>query len=500
MEKNVEGRLSSLSRREAMQFGLMALGSLAFRPRSGEIGESEYWEELSYERDRGRFGAEVDRVLEIEKVFKNFFLTYSFQTSTRPSLTSYIKEWMPKMISHETNDALTFIDNEKNMYRNKLGIPEPVQCFGWAGLVISLLDVPTAKLSGKFGENAIDLIPSDFSKKVAPGTFVDTKKGYGVYRLSSCDPEWKKQIKKGDVFVINQWDYGHVGVILDVLENDKGKRHFLVTDANYKGSIGRPRTVIMSAERFAKEYGPIETIGLLRPYTHEKISIARTFSPAEFDARYPENTKHMYASHVVLPDGTWMMNKPDEWLPLDPKELPVIGLERTPASYMKILELFNIEKSPRFQPKYGTGKNEDELLVTFCNVWARTVSEAMGVPLPPFINGVKMNANLYYRWIETDGAKKLGWEAVDGKSAQESADEGYPTFILAELDDGKTTGHIAPIEPFGDFRDPIVANVGRKNRMHAVWSKIFNNYYRGRKYTFRYVTHRGQGYRLTYFD
>lgn len=116
-----------------------------------------------------------------------------------------------------------------------------------------------------------------------------------------------------------------------------------------------------------------------------------------------------------------------------------------------------IVAAPELRPEYSAG---GDLLVTFCNIGARRVAQALGCH--DFddveLHADQMHAIMTEKWLQVTGVQAT-LRALDGGLA-------FASMTSTEL--GETHGHIAAIRPEAQQpsstlgRDvPMVANVGR---------------------------------------
>lgn len=160
--------------------------------------------------------------------------------------------------------------------------------------------------------------------------------------------------------------------------------------------------------------------------------------------------------------------------------------ERSKERLEAVLGQFKVETNKRYLPRSGA---------TFCNIYARDVTHAMGVKLP-----YGMLANGIYDWLPSKAGKAAGWVAVSAEEAQKAANEGRPVVvsyknpgkIKVKGKDGKMTekpahGHIAVVRPSDQPGGPWLSNAGSKNADNIAVSKVFS---KGRMKTIRYYANK----------
>jgi hypothetical protein len=109
---------------------------------------------------------------------------------------------------------------------------------------------------------------------------------------------------------------------------------------------------------------------------------------------------------------------------------------RTPQRYAAVLEQFEIEKNPRYQP---VGDK------TFCATLTWDVTRALGCEVPHWVFGKEISANDLEAWFATAGRRQL-WREVIEAEAMETANKGLPTVVNYRNKSGGH-GHVAMLRP-----------------------------------------------------
>lgn len=151
------------------------------------------------------------------------------------------------------------------------------------------------------------------------------------------------------------------------------------------------------------------------------------------------------------------------WLPVD---APVQNREgnRSAANYNQAINQFAVGNNPRYTPRGGN---------TYCNIFASDVMQAMGAPLPHWVDARgnparagapgarELNANATNAWLNNQGASH-GWRRVSAEEAQRMANAGNPA--VASWNNPGGIGHIGVVRP-GEVtsRGPALAQAGGRN-------------------------------------
>src|SRR5262249_3448841 len=173
--------------------------------------------------------------------------------------------------------------------------------------------------------------------------------------------------------------------------------------------------------------------------------------------------------------------------PAAPKTVPIdsLDLNRYPAvtetskpddrskeRLEAVLAQFKVETNKRYLPRNGA---------TFCNIYARDVTYAMGVKVP-----AGMLANDIYDWLPSKAGKAAGWVQVTPEEAQKCANAGRPVVvswknpgkIKVKGKDGQVIekpahGHMGVVRPSDQPGGPYMSNAGAKNRDNVAVNKVF---------------------------
>jgi monofunctional biosynthetic peptidoglycan transglycosylase len=152
------------------------------------------------------------------------------------------------------------------------------------------------------------------------------------------------------------------------------------------------------------------------------------------------------------------------WKPVRPRLLPN-ALLRDAEAYARAIDQFDVERNPRYR---GNRQGRGE---TYCNIFAWDAGEALGVPLPHWVDadgsptspgrGVETSANDLVAWLEAYGPR-FGWRPAGMEEATAAARRGRPA-VAGWINPGGD-GHIAVLRPTPEWDDmPIVAQAGALN-------------------------------------
>ncbi|EGO62372.1 hypothetical protein, partial [Acetonema longum] len=195
---------------------------------------------------------------------------------------------------------------------------------------------------------------------------------------------------------------------------------------------------------------------------------------AEADRLAAEEAKKS-AEVAYNPDGNVTIR--DAWLPTDPIYTNSEG-NRSRENYILGIEQFNVTSNDRYTP-YKLGKGD-----TYCNIYVSDVTQAMGAPIPHWVNqdlepqfmpiGLnsderiewmeardELNAYGVINWLQVKGPAN-GWQRVDGMTAQDRANKGYPTVATSP-------GHVMIVRPakvedtYVSIWGPTIAQAGKTN-------------------------------------
>lgn len=171
-----------------------------------------------------------------------------------------------------------------------------------------------------------------------------------------------------------------------------------------------------------------------------------------------------------------------------PVDAPIKGSPgaRSTENYNAVIDQFQVDKNPRYTPRKISQNSRTQ---TFCNIFVSDVTEAMGAPLPHWVdkNGNpaqpgagahELNGNASVDWLARHGSR-FGWKEVSEEEAQEYANKGQPV-VAGQKEIGKSRiGHVAIVRP-GQITNngPAVANAGAKNTNNSQVARVFGSGYR----------------------
>lgn len=119
---------------------------------------------------------------------------------------------------------------------------------------------------------------------------------------------------------------------------------------------------------------------------------------------------------------------------------------RSPEALRAVLAQFNVESSPRYQPKRGA----DGKLTTFCNIFMWDATRALMAEIPHWVGEEgdrrELNCNNTLGWLELHGPA-AGWrETKDPLVAAAHASNGGPAIVIWRNPSGGP-GHVAMLLP-----------------------------------------------------
>lgn len=157
------------------------------------------------------------------------------------------------------------------------------------------------------------------------------------------------------------------------------------------------------------------------------------------------------------------------WLDGDWRQPVKAPLQGSPTKRSKelldgIVAQHQVETAPRYQRRDVTG---DSIPETFCNVFARDVCRALGVPLPE-----NMRANDMVVWLSGSVVCGTGWEPVSAHVAQAMANEGMPA-LACWFNRNGGSGHIAVVLPSAEGME--IAQAGRTNFARGALARGFGD-------------------------
>ena len=158
------------------------------------------------------------------------------------------------------------------------------------------------------------------------------------------------------------------------------------------------------------------------------------------------------------------------WLDGDWRQPVKAPIQGTPANRSallleQIVIQHQVETAPRYQRRDVTGDGVPE---TFCNVYARDVCRALGVPLPE-----NMRANDLVAWLSGSVVCGTGWEPATAHVAQAMANEGMPA-LAGWFNRNGGSGHIAVVLPSSSPTLEI-AQAGRTNFARGALARGFGD-------------------------
>ena len=166
---------------------------------------------------------------------------------------------------------------------------------------------------------------------------------------------------------------------------------------------------------------------------------------------------------------------------------------RSADNYCRVLEQFDVTHSNRYTRNVMDGQSKSG--VTWCNIYAWDVTEAMGAEIPHWYNpntgepmavgasgAYEMGTGRMNTWMDQFGAK-YGWRQMTAAEAQQAANAGKPTIALS-------SGHIAMVSPSQPGYDPgpngpIITQAGARNFEYGTTRSGFGSEYS----QVRYFTH-----------
>ena len=189
-----------------------------------------------------------------------------------------------------------------------------------------------------------------------------------------------------------------------------------------------------------------------QPGTRTEPPATRPDEPAPADTRPATPTPATHANIEIQYDehgphpvpGT---TNPDIGVEVDAPIQNVPG-DRSVDAYNRVLDQFGVYYNPRYAQK---GE------YTFCNVFVRDATRAMGVEIPPD------TAEGMTRWLRQKGPA-AGWREVSAQEAQAMANQGKPA-VAAYAGSPNESGHVAMVRPRMSEKDPpvVLAQAGASN-------------------------------------
>lgn len=150
---------------------------------------------------------------------------------------------------------------------------------------------------------------------------------------------------------------------------------------------------------------------------------------------------------------------------------PVIAsgpMDRSPGLLERCIRQFRVAENPRYRAnQQGAGE-------TYCNIYLRDVTQALGCEIPHVVNpqgervelghGQQQDANAMVRWMNQYG-RGQGWKRVSDLLARLEANAGRPAVALWFAQDPPYIGHVAILRPApaDPVRGPAIAQAGARN-------------------------------------
>lgn len=143
---------------------------------------------------------------------------------------------------------------------------------------------------------------------------------------------------------------------------------------------------------------------------------------------------------------------------------------RSTDGYDNVINQFAVDHNPRYVPRDTSGDGEPD---TFCNIFVSDVTQAMGAPIPHWVDiqgvpsmegrGSELSADATVHWLSDHGAQ-YGWKEVSPEEAQQVANLGKPA-VAAWDSHSSEAGHVAVVRPgnFDPDRGPTIAQAGGHN-------------------------------------
>ena len=145
---------------------------------------------------------------------------------------------------------------------------------------------------------------------------------------------------------------------------------------------------------------------------------------------------------------------------------------RTPEALMAVVRALEVETNFAWRPHRratanATGGWDASPVYSFCNLYVNACTVALGRPIPPRL------ANSQVAWLKSERGTLAGWLPIDGETARQRAESGFPTVAATVSPAGH--GHIALVVP----RDPAgptgiyVSSAGASNYLRCLLFKSF---------------------------
>ena len=145
---------------------------------------------------------------------------------------------------------------------------------------------------------------------------------------------------------------------------------------------------------------------------------------------------------------------------------------RSPEALMALVRGLDVANNFAFLPHRRALANakggwDATPVLTTCNLYVNVCTAALGRPIPP------KKANEQVAWLKSERGLLAGYMPVDGETARQRAEGGYPTVAATTNPAGH--GHIALVVP----RDPAgppgiyVSSAGATNHLRCLLFKSF---------------------------
>jgi hypothetical protein len=204
--------------------------------------------------DREDFGVFVERIEENETLKDIIFLgesINSYEEDSGFSLSDYLEttDWYENYLNDPGRNAEDLEYAMRILSQQVRVEGQPLQCVSYTIFLSTLYpEFQMQSIGGSGVEAAKELISKEnIDLEGSAGT------GYGGLLIGSESLGIEKY-QKGDHFVTASNKYGHIGTILDVLEDEEGNRYLLVTDAN-RFADGRVKFFVVDSHSLEFVFG-----------------------------------------------------------------------------------------------------------------------------------------------------------------------------------------------------------------------------------------------------
>ena len=145
---------------------------------------------------------------------------------------------------------------------------------------------------------------------------------------------------------------------------------------------------------------------------------------------------------------------------------------RSPDALMALVRGIDVVNNFAFLPHRRAFANakggwDATPVLTACNLYVNVCTAALGRPIPP------KKANEQVAWLKSERGMLAGWMPVDGETARQRAESGYPTVAATTNPAGH--GHIALVVPADASGAPgiYVSSAGATNHVRCVLHRSF---------------------------